>query len=75
MQTMKGTTHLRPFSGAKTSETFGVEAEIVKEPGELKGAIARAQRAIADGRPPGPVGAALSKAPRAEQDGLFAPRF
>ena len=36
---------------AKASEAFGVEAEVVKEPGKLKGAIARAQRAIADGRP------------------------
>jgi benzoylformate decarboxylase len=36
---------------AKSSEAFGVEAEVVKEPGKLKGAIARAQRAIADGRP------------------------
>ena len=36
---------------AKASEAFGVEAEVVKEPGKLKGAIARAQRAVADGRP------------------------
>ncbi len=36
---------------AKTSQAFGVEAETVKEPGQLKGAIARAQKAIADGRP------------------------
>jgi len=36
---------------AKSSEAFGVEAEVVKEPGKLKDAIARAQRVIADGRP------------------------
>jgi thiamine pyrophosphate-dependent acetolactate synthase large subunit-like protein len=36
---------------AKASAAFGVEAETVKEPGELKGAIARAQRAIGEGRP------------------------
>ena len=36
---------------AKSSEAFGVEAEVVKEPGQLKGAIGRAQRVIADGRP------------------------
>jgi thiamine pyrophosphate-dependent acetolactate synthase large subunit-like protein len=36
---------------AKTSMAFGVEAENVKEPGQLKGAIARAQKAIEDGRP------------------------
>jgi thiamine pyrophosphate-dependent acetolactate synthase large subunit-like protein len=36
---------------AKASEAFGVEAEVVKDPGKLKGAIARAQRAVADGRP------------------------
>ena len=33
---------------AKSSEAFGVEAEVVKEPGKLKGAIARAQRAMAN---------------------------
>jgi thiamine pyrophosphate-dependent acetolactate synthase large subunit-like protein len=36
---------------AKAAEAFGVEAEVVKEPGKLKDAIGRAQRAIADGRP------------------------
>jgi thiamine pyrophosphate-dependent acetolactate synthase large subunit-like protein len=36
---------------AKSSEAFGVEAEVVKEPGQLKAAIGRAQRVIADGRP------------------------
>jgi thiamine pyrophosphate-dependent acetolactate synthase large subunit-like protein len=36
---------------AKAADAFGVEAEVVKEPGKLKDAIARAQRVIADGRP------------------------
>jgi thiamine pyrophosphate-dependent acetolactate synthase large subunit-like protein len=36
---------------AKASEAFGVEAEVVKEPGKLKDAIGRAKRVIADGRP------------------------
>ena len=36
---------------AKASEAFGVEGEVVKEPGKLKDAIGRAKRAIADGRP------------------------
>jgi benzoylformate decarboxylase len=36
---------------AKASEAFGVEGEVVKEPAQLKGAIARAKHAIADGRP------------------------
>jgi acetolactate synthase-1/2/3 large subunit len=36
---------------AKASAAFGVEAETVKEASQLKGAIARAQKAIADGRP------------------------
>jgi len=36
---------------AKAAEAFGVEAEIVKEPDKLKGALARAKRAVADGRP------------------------
>jgi benzoylformate decarboxylase len=36
---------------AKASIAFGVEAENVKEPGQLKSAIARAQHAIAEGRP------------------------
>jgi thiamine pyrophosphate-dependent acetolactate synthase large subunit-like protein len=36
---------------AKASEAFGVEGEVVKEPGKLKDAIGRAKRAVADGRP------------------------
>jgi benzoylformate decarboxylase len=36
---------------AKASAAFGVEAETVKEASELKPAIGRAQRAIAEGRP------------------------
>jgi thiamine pyrophosphate-dependent acetolactate synthase large subunit-like protein len=36
---------------AKTAEAFGVEGEVVKEPDKLKGAIERAKRATADGRP------------------------
>jgi thiamine pyrophosphate-dependent acetolactate synthase large subunit-like protein len=35
----------------KAADAFGVEGEAVKEPGELKAAIGRAQRVIADGRP------------------------
>jgi acetolactate synthase I/II/III large subunit len=36
---------------AKASAAFGVEAETVKEASKLKGAIARAQKAVAEGRP------------------------
>ena len=36
---------------AKARTAFGVEAEMVKEPGKLKDAIARAKARIADGRP------------------------
>ncbi len=36
---------------AKASDAFGVEGEAVKEPGNLKDAIGRAKRAVADGRP------------------------
>jgi len=36
---------------AKASEAFGVEGEVVKEPAKLKGALDRAKRAIAEGRP------------------------
>jgi thiamine pyrophosphate-dependent acetolactate synthase large subunit-like protein len=36
---------------AKASEAFGVEAEVVKEPGKLKAALERGKRATADGRP------------------------
>ena len=36
---------------AKASEAFGVEGVVVKEPGELKGALDRGKRAIAEGRP------------------------
>jgi benzoylformate decarboxylase len=36
---------------AKAATAFGVEAENVKEPGQLKGAIARAQKAVEEGRP------------------------
>src|SRR5882762_8291782 len=36
---------------AKAADAFGVEGEVVKEPGEVKAAILRAQRVIADGRP------------------------
>jgi len=36
---------------AKAAEAFGVEGEVVKEPDKLKGAIERAKRATADGRP------------------------
>jgi thiamine pyrophosphate-dependent acetolactate synthase large subunit-like protein len=35
----------------KASEAFGVEAELVKEPGQIKAAIARGKRATAEGRP------------------------
>ena len=35
----------------KASQAFGVEAEAVKEPGQLKDALARGKRAVADGRP------------------------
>jgi benzoylformate decarboxylase len=35
----------------KSAEAFGVEAEIVKEPGELKDAIARGRKVVAEGRP------------------------
>ncbi len=36
---------------AKAADAFGVEGEAVKEPGNLKDAIGRAKRAVADGRP------------------------
>jgi acetolactate synthase I/II/III large subunit len=36
---------------AKASAAFGVEAETVKEASQLKGAIARAQKVVAEGRP------------------------
>jgi thiamine pyrophosphate-dependent acetolactate synthase large subunit-like protein len=36
---------------AKAAGAFGVEGEVVKEPGKLKDAIGRAQRVVADGRP------------------------
>ncbi|HEY7661651.1 MAG TPA: thiamine pyrophosphate-binding protein [Xanthobacteraceae bacterium] len=36
---------------AKAADAFGVEGEVVKEPDKLKGAIGRAQRSVADGRP------------------------
>jgi len=36
---------------AKAADAFGVEGEVVKEPDKLKGAIERAKRATADGRP------------------------
>ncbi len=36
---------------AKAAEAFGVEAEIVKEPSQLKPALARAKRANVEGRP------------------------
>jgi thiamine pyrophosphate-dependent acetolactate synthase large subunit-like protein len=35
----------------RAADAFGVEGEAVKEPGELKAAIGRAQRVIAEGRP------------------------
>jgi benzoylformate decarboxylase len=36
---------------AKAADAFGVEGEVVKEPDKLKGAIARGQRVVAEGRP------------------------
>jgi thiamine pyrophosphate-dependent acetolactate synthase large subunit-like protein len=36
---------------AKTAQAFGVDAENVKEPGQLKGALARARKANEEGRP------------------------
>ena len=36
---------------AKAAQAFGVEGEVIKEPDKLKDAIARAKRAVADGRP------------------------
>jgi thiamine pyrophosphate-dependent acetolactate synthase large subunit-like protein len=36
---------------AKAAQAFGVEGEVVKEPSELKGAIERGKRVVADGRP------------------------
>jgi benzoylformate decarboxylase len=36
---------------AKSAEAFGVEAEVVKEPGALKDALARGRRVVAEGRP------------------------
>ena len=36
---------------AKAADAFGVEGEAVKEPDKLKGALDRAKRAIAEGRP------------------------
>ena len=36
---------------AKASEAFGVEGEVVKEPSQLKPALDRAKRVIAEGRP------------------------
>ena len=36
---------------AKTSQAFGVDAETVKEPSQLKAAFARAKKAVAEGRP------------------------
>jgi benzoylformate decarboxylase len=36
---------------AKAAIAFGVEAETVKEPGQLKAALARGQKVIEDGRP------------------------
>jgi benzoylformate decarboxylase len=36
---------------AKTSQAFGVEAETVKEPAQIKPALARAKRANVEGRP------------------------
>jgi thiamine pyrophosphate-dependent acetolactate synthase large subunit-like protein len=35
----------------KAAGAFGVEGEMVKEPGDVKAAIGRAQRVVADGRP------------------------
>jgi acetolactate synthase-1/2/3 large subunit len=36
---------------AKTSQAFGVDAETVREPSQLKAALARAKRANVEGRP------------------------
>ena len=36
---------------AKAAQAYGVDAEVVKEPGELKAAIGRAQKVVADGKP------------------------
>ena len=36
---------------AKTAQAFGVEGETVEEPGDVKAAIARGKRVIAEGRP------------------------
>jgi thiamine pyrophosphate-dependent acetolactate synthase large subunit-like protein len=36
---------------AKASQAFGVEAETVKEPSQIKAALARAKRANVEGRP------------------------
>jgi benzoylformate decarboxylase len=36
---------------AKSAQAFGVEGEVVKEPGALKDAVARGRRAVAEGRP------------------------
>jgi thiamine pyrophosphate-dependent acetolactate synthase large subunit-like protein len=36
---------------AKAADAFGVEGEVIKEPDKLKDAIARAKRAVTDGRP------------------------
>jgi len=36
---------------AQAAKAFGVEGEVVKEPSKLKGAIERAKRIVADGRP------------------------
>jgi benzoylformate decarboxylase len=36
---------------AKSAQAFGVDGEVVKEPGALKDAVKRGQRAVAEGRP------------------------
>ena len=36
---------------ARAAQAFGVEGEVVKEPGKLNGAIERGKRAVAEGRP------------------------
>jgi thiamine pyrophosphate-dependent acetolactate synthase large subunit-like protein len=36
---------------AKTSQAFGVDAETIKDPAQLKAALARAKRANVEGRP------------------------
>jgi thiamine pyrophosphate-dependent acetolactate synthase large subunit-like protein len=36
---------------AKSAEAFGVEGEVVKEPDQIKPALARAKKANYDGRP------------------------